>query len=109
MATACSVKKSTMRTFQSIDETLFREITETQNAALTRVLRHLKRESYKLYGYADSVEVAYFPAEQMAYIVDGSELELLEHASSAKDALNQWLQDVDITPTEAGIISDAPR
>ncbi|MEM0978881.1 MAG: hypothetical protein AAGH78_01270 [Cyanobacteria bacterium P01_H01_bin.58] len=79
---------------QLTDNTLFTSIEGTNNPALFRVLRQLDSGTYELYSFNKVVQIAYFTYEKMAYVVKGSELELIEQASSARDALDQWLKSV---------------
>ncbi|MEM8612773.1 MAG: hypothetical protein AAGF93_12210 [Cyanobacteria bacterium P01_H01_bin.105] len=79
---------------QLVDNTLFTSIENTNNPALFRVLRQLDSSTYELYSFNNAVQIAYFTYEKMAYVVKGSELELIEQASSARNALDQWLQSV---------------
>lgn len=79
---------------QLTDNTLFTPLESTNNPALFRVLRQLDSSTYELYSFNNAVQIAYFTHEQMAYIVKGSELDLIEQTTSARDALDQWLQSV---------------
>ena len=92
---------------QSIDESLFQRVTQANNPALSRALRQLDSSTYEICIYNDSVEVAYFMREEMAYIAaSGGDLDLIESAQSARGALDQWLFSQSLTPEELELLDE---